>query len=169
MNAPFRTSIGADTVSGCPPVGQLSVLLRQWEILGECHHLSCNSDVVDFSLTFGPDEECTIAETLPASVDCSGTARWHVLTPSTGEIDRLNPGFLCTVIVSGICELTVAEQELPSDVDGTPGRNRADPIDHDTIDVVGRGRGGQLQQRDLRAGDGGFQRLYDLDTALSFD
>jgi len=56
-----------------------------------------------------------------------GTARWHVLTPSTGEIDRLNPGFLCTVMVSGICELTVAEQELPSDVDGTPGRNRADP------------------------------------------
>jgi hypothetical protein len=30
-------------------------------------------DVVDVSLAFGPAEECTIAETLPASVDCSGT------------------------------------------------------------------------------------------------
>jgi hypothetical protein len=73
-------------------------------------------------------------------------------------------------MVSGVCELTVAEQELPSDVDGTPGRNRADPIDGDTIDVLVDVEANSSNATcGLAQGDGGFQGLYDLDTALTLD
>jgi hypothetical protein len=78
------------------------------------------SDIVDFDVEF--QEPCDV-NGLYATVECSGTARWHVLTASSGEIDRLNPDFRCDVIVSGICTITVLEQDLP-----TGPNNRADPF-----------------------------------------
>jgi hypothetical protein len=88
-------------------------------------------DVVNFKLSLGPPGECTIAG-LSASMTCSsasgsthqfGTARWHVLTAGTGEIDRLNEGFFCTVEVAGVCEVGFEAQDLPI----LGGVNRADP------------------------------------------
>jgi hypothetical protein len=74
---------------------------------------------------------------LGATVTCSdasgmsdelGTASWHALDPDTdqGEIDRLNEGFFCEMVVPGICTVRVDAQELP--IPG--GRNRADLIDN---------------------------------------
>jgi hypothetical protein len=82
---------------------------------------SGQSDIVDFEPGFA---DCNV-NGLDATVSCAGTARWHALSPTEGEIDRLNQGFLCTITVSGVCAISVGAQELP--IPG--GLNRADPID----------------------------------------
>jgi hypothetical protein len=81
-----------------------------------------DSDVTDFDLAFADD--CRV-NGLAATVSCTGTFRWHVLSPSAGEITRFNPGFSCTVGVPGVCVIRAGEQDLP--IPG--GLNRGDPID----------------------------------------
>jgi hypothetical protein len=61
-----------------------------------------DSDVVDFELGF--TAPCDVSD-LEATVTCSGTAKWGVLTAEAAEIDRLNPGFGCEVEVTGICAI----------------------------------------------------------------
>ena len=136
-----------------------------------------DSAIVDVSLTFGPPGECTIAETLPASVVCDGTAGLQATDAvnNLGIVDALNPGFLCTVTVLGVCEVTVAEQDLPSNVDGTPGRQQANLLNEGSngdeaidslVDVEASSNNATCGPAQ---GDGGFSAVYELDTAVSFD
>jgi hypothetical protein len=82
-----------------------------------------DSDVVDLELGFSGD--CGVNGLPMSDVNCSGTARLHFLDIDDGEIDRLNPGFLCEFVVPDVCTFAIAEQELP--IPG--GVNRADPIE----------------------------------------
>lgn len=135
--------------------------------------------------------DCSFAG-MPAPVECSdasgvgdefGTARWEMTNAATNEgvIDQLNPDFECVVAVAGVCTIRVGAQELPSDVDGTPGRDQADLLNegaetppdpvNDTISVVvdfeatrsGSALCGPAQ------GDGALSGAYVLDTNITFD
>lgn len=115
--------------------------------------------------------------------DSIGTAALEATSGSanTGIAEQLNPGFSCVVTVPGVCTVSVGAQELPSDVDGSPGRDQADllnegaetpptPVD-DTIsgvvDVEASRTGSSLCGP--AQGDGGFTGDYVLDTNITFD
>jgi hypothetical protein len=89
------------------------------------------SDILDVDVDF--EEPCDIQPVgLQATTDCNDgdLMRVHALDPGTGEVDEFLPGFECRVVVTGICTLTVPEQDLP--IPG--GHNRADLVD-DTLEV----------------------------------
>jgi hypothetical protein len=141
-----------------------------------------NSDVVNVEVDFF--DNCNI-NGLGATVSCSasssggtvGTARLHALTNTTnfGEVDRLNTGFSCVVTVPGVCTVSVGAQELPSDVDGSTGRNQANLLNEGTanpsidsvVDLEASRTGSSLCGP--ATGDGGFTAEYVLDTAVTFD
>jgi hypothetical protein len=133
-----------------------------------------DSDIVDVEVDFF--DNCNLAG-LAATVDCSGTARLMATDAinNFGIVDALNPGFSCVVSVAGVCTVTVLEQDLPSDVDGTPGSQRADLIGEGTsnpdidaeVDVEASRSGSTLCGPEQ--GDGRFTALYDMDTAVTFD
>jgi hypothetical protein len=139
-----------------------------------------DSDTVDVELTFSGN--CNV-NGLPANdIDCDGTATLHALNPTTntGEVDRLNTGFLCEVVVPDVCTVTVAAQELPVDLDGDPGTT--DPGDNQAnLQNEGTANPDINAIVDVEAsadnptfcgpndGIGGFTGLYDLDTAVTFD
>ena len=154
-----------------------------------------DSDVVNVELAFAGN--CNIAG-LSFRVTCStasdpstndnewgevGTARLHALNPSTndGEVDRLNTGFFCDLTIPGACIITFAAQDLPSNVDGTPGRDQADllnegpetpptPVDDvidSLVDVEASRTGSSLCGP--AQGDFGIDNDYLLDTNVFFD
>jgi hypothetical protein len=105
-----------------------------------------------------------------------GTVRWEETDSLNdfGVFDQLNEDFLCEVTITGVCTISIAEQELPSNVDGSPGRQQANLLDEGTanaaIDVVVDAEAtnnnpvcGPAQ------GDAGFAGVYDLDTPVTFD
>jgi hypothetical protein len=130
-------------------------------------------DFVNLELEFF--DGCGIAG-LGATVTCSdasgtqnefGTARLQALDAATdqGTVDRLNEGFLCEVVVAGICTVTVAEQELPveggiSEAD-LVGAGTADPTIPAAVDVNATRTGSSLCGPS--AGVGGFDGEYHVD------
>ena len=154
-----------------------------------------NSAIVNVELTFSGN--CNIAG-LAATVTCStasdpnttdnewgevGTARLEALdgTTNDGRAERLNTGFFCNVVVAGVCTVSVTAQDLPSDVDGTPGRDQADLLNEGAetpptpvndvidslVDVEASRTGSSLCGP--AQGDGGFDGDYLLDTNVFFN
>ena len=140
----------------------------QFHVNLELHFFDCQIEVlgtvpVSCSDAAGPDDEF-------------GTVRW-VATDSLGDLgvfDRFNPGFRCELTIAGICTITIAEQELPSTIDGTPGRQEANLLHEGTanaaIDVVVDAEATNTNPVCGPAqGDAGFAGVYDLDTPVTFD
>jgi hypothetical protein len=154
-----------------------------------------NSDIVNVELTFSGN--CNIAG-LSATVTCStasdpnpndnewgeiGTARLHALNPTsnTGEVDKLNTGFFCNVVVPGVCTVSVTTQDLPSNVDGNQGRVQANLLNEGAetpptpvndvidslVDVEASRTGSSLCGP--AQGDGGFDGDYLLNKNVFFD
>lgn len=135
---------------------------------------NCNVNGVGFTVSCSDASDPNTGDN---EWDEVGTARLHALNPSTnqGEFDRLNTGFQCALTYPGVCVITFAAQELPSDVDGNPGRNQADLLNEGTatpsIDAVvdfevsrtGSSLCGPAQ------GDLAFTAVYALDTSIMFD
>jgi hypothetical protein len=131
-----------------------------------------DSDIVNFALAFSGN--CNV-NGLGTTVTCStasgandeeGTARWHVLTTNTGEIDRLNEGFSCDVVVLGVCTVSVDAQELP--IPG--GVNRADPVDGGIdveVDVIATNDNSLCGP--TPEGVGRFTAFYDLNPTITID
>jgi hypothetical protein len=144
-----------------------------------------DSPTVNLELDFGPPGECVAAETWPFTVTCSeasgdddefGTAMLRATDADSnlGIVDRLNPGFLCTMTFTGVCDITIAAQDLPSDVGGFRGRQQANLIDEGTADpdidaVVDVEANSNNPSCGPAQGDVGFSGVYDLDTAIRFD
>jgi hypothetical protein len=127
--------------------------------------------------------EATVACSDASGTDDSiGTAALEATngTTNTGIVEQLNSGFSCVVTVPGVCTVSVGAQELPSDVDGSPGRDQANLLNegadapnpvNDTIsgvvDVEAARTGSSLCGP--AQGDGGFTGDYVLDTNITFD
>lgn len=141
---------------------------------------NCNINGVSFTVTCS---DASDPNTGDDEWDEVGTARLHALNPTTneGRVDRLNPGFRCDMEFPGVCIITFAAQELPSDVDGSTGRDQADllnegaetppnPVD-DTIsglvDVEASRTGSSLCGP--TQGDFAINADYALNTNVSFD
>jgi hypothetical protein len=86
---------------------------------------NCNINGVEFRVMCSTASDLDTTDNEWGEV---GTARLHALNPTTneGRVDRLNPGFRCDMEFPGVCIITFGAQELPSDVDGSPGRDQAD-------------------------------------------
>jgi hypothetical protein len=141
-------------------------------------------DVVNVELTFGPPGECNLAG-LTASTECStasgdtdefGTAMLRATdaTSDLGIVEQLNEGFFCTVEVLGLCQVTVTEQDLPSDVDGSAGRDQANLLNGGTDDaaidsLVDVEASSNNPTCGPSQGDGGFSAVYELDQPVAFE
>jgi hypothetical protein len=129
-----------------------------------------DSDTVDVEVQFFGN--CNVSG-LAATVDCAeaDVTRLRALDAiaNTGEVDALLPGFLCTVNVAGICQITVEEQDLSTNNSANllnEGSNGAETIDAD-VGVFAERTGSSLCGP--ASGNGGFQGDYVLDTPVSFD
>jgi hypothetical protein len=93
-------------------------------------------------------------------------------TANLGEAVELHPGFECTVVVAGICTLTVDDQTLPFSGGSNSanlineGSNGDEAIDAD-VDVEVFNNNSLCGP--VPSGSGGFAGVYELDTPVSFD
>jgi hypothetical protein len=105
-----------------------------------------------------------------------GTARLRALTGDTnlGEVDRLNEGFFCDIVITGLCTITFAEQELPIDLGGVLGANSANLLNEGGATVIDA----DVDVNATRVGSSlcgptnGVMALtadYDVDPDISFD
>jgi hypothetical protein len=144
-----------------------------------------DADFVNVALEFfgnyniaglGADVTCSDAVDAPdGELNEIGTARLQATdaTNNLGIVDRLNTGFLCEVVVLGVCTVSVSEQELP--ISGgadqanllNEGSNGDEAIDAD-VDVIAENDNPLCGP--TPSGVGNFTGVYDLGvTPVSFD
>jgi opacity protein-like surface antigen len=135
------------------------------------------SDTVFVDVDF--QEPCDLQPVnLSATADCANGEFTELqatdATDNLGQVNELHPGFECTVVVLGICTLTVDDQELPfmggsrsANLLGEGGDPGDEAIDAD-VDVEVFNNNALCGP--TPSGSGGFAGVYELDNPdISFD